>query len=92
MVFPGLLHEVCGLVLVKGECTSLLKSLEAKGNSDLDHPNIPQAFGWGKSQFYEYLALELLDCDLFSRFREEPLTRRNFVSLVLQMVRHFVAE
>ncbi|KAM5536462.1 hypothetical protein V8D89_009898 [Ganoderma adspersum] len=49
------------------------------------HPNIPEVFGWGRSQYYEYLATELLGCTLATKFQYEPLTRRNFVSVVLQM-------
>ncbi|KAM5535346.1 hypothetical protein V8D89_011031 [Ganoderma adspersum] len=49
------------------------------------HPSIPDVFGWGRSQFYEYLAIELLGADLGTRLDEEGLTRGNFVSLVLQM-------
>ena len=55
-------------------------------NDCLGHASIPQVFGWGRSQFYEYLAMELLGCNLETRLDKEGLTRRNFVSLVLQMV------
>ncbi|PIL27919.1 hypothetical protein GSI_09954 [Ganoderma sinense ZZ0214-1] len=67
--YPVLLHEACGLVLARGKSSSLFK----------------RPTDWGRSQFYEYLAIELLGCDLATLFQDRPLTRRNFVSVVLQM-------
>ncbi|PIL27913.1 hypothetical protein GSI_09948 [Ganoderma sinense ZZ0214-1] len=90
--YPVLLHEACGLVLARGKSSSLFKrptdcasSADLLAAAWLDHPSIPQVFGWGRSQFYEYLAVELLGCDLATMFQSRPLTRRNFVSVVLQM-------
>ncbi len=41
-------------------------------------------YAWGKSQFYEYLALELLDTD-FSDVKGK-LTLRNLVAVAVQVV------
>ncbi|KAI1786159.1 kinase-like domain-containing protein [Ganoderma leucocontextum] len=46
------------------------------------HPSIPEVFGWGRSQFYEYLATELLGCNLATGLDEMGLTRGNFFAAV----------
>ncbi|TFK79395.1 kinase-like protein [Polyporus arcularius HHB13444] len=48
------------------------------------HQAIPDVYAWGKSQFYEYLALELLDTD-FSDVKGK-LTLRNLVAVVFQVL------
>ncbi|RDX44679.1 kinase-like protein [Lentinus brumalis] len=62
-----LLHETCALVLLQGECDNLRLQL---------------ACGYGRSQFYEYSAMESLDVDL-----EDIKGTRNLVALSLQLVR-----
>ncbi|RPD54457.1 kinase-like protein, partial [Lentinus tigrinus ALCF2SS1-7] len=44
---------------------------------------IPHVYGWGKSQYYEYLALELLDTDLSTM--KGSLTLRNLAALSYQV-------
>ncbi|TFK91728.1 kinase-like protein [Polyporus arcularius HHB13444] len=48
------------------------------------HPNIPLAYAWGRSQYYEYLAMELLSVDLADS--SIKLTMRNLVALAIQML------
>ncbi|RDX50613.1 kinase-like protein [Lentinus brumalis] len=48
------------------------------------HRAIPDVYAWGKSQFYEYLALELLDTD-FSDIKGK-LTLRNLVAIAVQVL------
>ncbi|THH32214.1 hypothetical protein EUX98_g1979 [Antrodiella citrinella] len=51
------------------------------------HPNIPKVYAWGRSQYYEYMALELLGKPVNSVLtRPERLTMRNLVALVCQML------
>lgn len=70
-----------GLACTHGECSD--------GPQPLGHPSIPRIFAYGKSQYYEYLAMELLGCDLRSYFTtlKQPLTLRNLASIAYQMVR-----
>ncbi|KAI0689761.1 kinase-like domain-containing protein, partial [Cerioporus squamosus] len=67
---PQLQHEACALVLLHGEF-----------GDDLDAglKAIPHVYAWGKSQFYEYLPLELLDA--FAK-----LTLRNLVAIAVQVL------
>ena len=53
------------------------------------HPSIPGAYAWGRSQYAEYLALELLGPDIYTGTLDSPsgLTMRNLVALSCQMVR-----
>ncbi len=53
------------------------------------HRSIPEAYGWGSSQYFEYLSLELLGPDLYSWFirMKKPLTSRNLTATIWQMVR-----
>ncbi|RPD68715.1 kinase-like protein [Lentinus tigrinus ALCF2SS1-7] len=48
------------------------------------HRAIPHVYAWGKSQFYEYLALELLDTDLSDM--KGNLTLRNLAALLHQLL------
>ncbi|RPD70444.1 kinase-like protein [Lentinus tigrinus ALCF2SS1-7] len=48
------------------------------------HRTIPLVYAWGRSQFYEYLALELLDVDLSSK--KSRLTLRNLAALSHQVL------
>nr|VWO96449.1 N/A [Ganoderma boninense] len=52
------------------------------------HRSIPEPYGWGRSQFFEYLSLELLGPDLYSWFilMEKPLTSRNLNAIAWQML------
>ena len=56
------------------------------------HRSIPEVYGWGRSQFFEYLSMQLLGPDLGTWFilMEEPLTSRNLTAIVWQMVRYKV--
>ena len=56
------------------------------------HRSIPEVYGWGRSQFFEYLSLELLGPDLGTWFilMEKPLSSRNLTAIVWQMVRYQV--
>lgn len=51
------------------------------------HPSIPLAYAWGRSQYYEYLAMELLSVHLADN--AVKLTMRNLVVLAIQMVTYF---
>ncbi|KAI1796972.1 kinase-like domain-containing protein [Ganoderma leucocontextum] len=68
--YPPLLHEAAALLRLRG------------------HRGIPEVYGWGRSQFFEYLSLELLGPDLHTWFifMEKPLTSRNLVAIVWQML------
>ncbi|KAI5821597.1 kinase-like protein [Schizophyllum commune Tattone D] len=48
-----------------------------------EHPAIPEVYAWGRSQFFEYLALEELGQDLTTLSR---LTLRNLVALTCQLL------
>lgn len=53
------------------------------------HRNIPEVFAWGRSQFFEYMVLQRLGPTLEEAFQgdnREPLSLRNMVILVCQMV------
>ncbi|KAM5536460.1 hypothetical protein V8D89_009896 [Ganoderma adspersum] len=68
---PLLLHEACALSILRG------------------HRNIPEVFAWGRSQFFEYIALQRLGPTLEEAFwgdKREPLSLRNMVILVCQMI------
>ena len=56
------------------------------------HRSLPKVYGWGRSQFFEYLSLELLGPDLGTWFilMEKPLSSRNLTAIVWQMVRYQV--
>ena len=56
------------------------------------HRSIPEVYGWGRSQFFEYLSMQLLGPDLGTWFilMEKPLTSRNLNAIVWQMVRYKV--
>lgn len=52
-----------------------------------DHSSIPRVYAWGKSQWFEYLAMELLGpCILPRTTKGERLTMRNLIVLICQMV------
>ncbi|KAL1757779.1 kinase-like domain-containing protein [Schizophyllum commune] len=48
-----------------------------------EHPAIPEVYAWGRSQFFEYLALQELGEDLATLSR---LTLRNLVALTCQLL------
>ncbi|RDX54176.1 kinase-like protein [Lentinus brumalis] len=48
------------------------------------HPSIPLAYAWGRSQYYEYLAMELLSVHLADS--AVKLIMRNLVALAIQML------
>ncbi|TFK80478.1 kinase-like protein [Polyporus arcularius HHB13444] len=48
------------------------------------HKSIPLVYAWGKSQFYEYLAMESLSVDLLGI--DSTVTMRNLVVLALQLL------
>ncbi|KAI1787227.1 kinase-like domain-containing protein [Ganoderma leucocontextum] len=50
------------------------------------HPSIPQVFAWGRSQYFEYLAMEPLGQNLSHAVREFGLTQRNLIILICQML------
>ncbi|KAI0717686.1 kinase-like domain-containing protein [Cerioporus squamosus] len=50
------------------------------------HRAIPGVYAWGRSQFYEYLALELLDEDLSDM--KGKLTMRNLVAIAMDGLEH----
>ncbi|TRM59861.1 kinase-like domain-containing protein [Schizophyllum amplum] len=51
------------------------------------HPSIPEVYAWGRSQYYEYLALERLGETLYSTLDDsEGLTLRNLIALTCQMI------
>ncbi|KAI1796999.1 kinase-like domain-containing protein [Ganoderma leucocontextum] len=52
------------------------------------HRSLPDVYGWGRSQFFEYLSLELLGPDLRTWFilMKKPLTSRNLTAIVWQML------
>ncbi|KAI1790841.1 kinase-like domain-containing protein [Ganoderma leucocontextum] len=50
------------------------------------HQSIPQAFAWGRSQYFEYLAMERLGQNIRDAVEEFGLTQRNLVILICQML------
>ncbi|KAM5541542.1 hypothetical protein V8D89_004732 [Ganoderma adspersum] len=53
------------------------------------HRSIPAVFAWGRSQFFEYMALQRLGTTLQEAFQgdeRKPLSLRNMVVLVCQMI------
>ncbi|KZV89784.1 kinase-like protein [Exidia glandulosa HHB12029] len=61
-------HEACAYILLAGS----------------GHSSVPEVYAWGRSQYYDYLALELLGDDVLSV--REGLTLRNFVILACAML------
>ena len=53
----------------------------------LGHQCIPEIFAWGRSQYFEYMAMERLGQNLRDAVQEFRLTQRNLVILICQMVR-----
>ncbi|KAI1782080.1 kinase-like domain-containing protein [Ganoderma leucocontextum] len=51
-----------------------------------DHPGIPQVFAWGRSQYFEYLAMEHLGDNLPATVKDVGLTQRNLIILICQML------
>ena len=50
------------------------------------HPSTPEVYAWGRSQYYEYLAMEQLGPDVGSALKmPQGLTLRNLVVLSCQM-------
>ncbi|KAI1796989.1 kinase-like domain-containing protein [Ganoderma leucocontextum] len=79
--YPPLLHEAAALLRLRGSIFIFL-------TFRLSHRSIPNVYGWGRSQFFEYLSQELLGPDLRTWFtlEEKPLTSRNLVAIVWQML------
>ncbi|KAI0325554.1 kinase-like protein [Cubamyces sp. BRFM 1775] len=51
------------------------------------HQRIPDVYAWGRSQYYEYLAMEKLGRDVGSVLKDpNGLTMRNLVALSIQML------
>ncbi|KAI1783623.1 kinase-like domain-containing protein [Ganoderma leucocontextum] len=51
------------------------------------HPNIPRVLAWGRSQYFEYMAMELLGLNLEDVMLEvASLSQRNAVALICQML------
>ncbi|TRM58494.1 kinase-like domain-containing protein [Schizophyllum amplum] len=51
------------------------------------HPSIPEAYAWGRTQIFEYLALEMLgDTIDMSLCLDEGLTMQNLIALTCQML------
>ncbi|KAI1787228.1 kinase-like domain-containing protein, partial [Ganoderma leucocontextum] len=50
------------------------------------HPGIPQVFAWGRSQYFEYLAMERLGKNLVDIIEESGLSLRNLIVLICQMM------
>ena len=89
---PLLLHEAWALIQLRGKPNfALVDPAHMRLFMDLTegHPNIPRAFGWGRSQYFEYLVMERLGSDLEGTVKEVGLTQRNTVALICQMVRSF---
>lgn len=89
---PMLRHEACAMVHLRGRFTPLNIAVLPAYPDDLHatgHPSIPGAYAWGRSQYAEYLALELLGPDIYTGTLDSPsgLTMRNLVALSFQMVR-----
>jgi len=54
------------------------------------HPSIPRVYAWGRSQYYEYLAMDLLGSPSQSvSTQPKRLELRSVLSLLVQMVRRF---
>ena len=51
------------------------------------HPNIPRVLAWGRSQYFEYIAMELLGPNIEDVVSKAGLSQRNAVAFVCQMVR-----
>jgi serine/threonine protein kinase len=55
------------------------------------HPSIPSVYAWGRSQYFEYLAMDLLGIPLTAHAKDgKRLDLTNVLSLVDQMVRKVV--
>ncbi|KAI0740081.1 kinase-like domain-containing protein [Earliella scabrosa] len=52
------------------------------------HPSIAEVYAWGATQYYEYLAMQLLGVNLAEYFRKRPrsLTVRNLGAIAIQML------
>ncbi|TRM59858.1 kinase-like domain-containing protein [Schizophyllum amplum] len=51
------------------------------------HPNIPEVYAWGRSQIFEYLALQMLGDPIDAPLLQpEGLTMRNLIALTCQML------
>ncbi len=83
---PRLVHEACALVLLRG--TRDVFSVRWHSTHALHavsgHRSIPLAYVWGRSQYYEYLAMEVLSVDL--SVLKANLTMRNLAVLAHQLV------
>ena len=87
---PLLLHEACVLTLLQGKPVSLtMHRTVAHDVAHSGHPNIHRVFAWGRSQYFEYMAMELLGPNVEDFVSAVGLSQRNAVALVCQMVRSF---
>ena len=89
---PVLRHEACAMIKLRGEWyapSNAVVFLECCKCSTLcaGHPFIPQVYAYGRSQIYEYLALEKLGEDV-GCLSQTPngLTLRNLLAVAWQMV------
>ena len=73
-----------GLPCTHGECSD--------EPQPLGHPSILRIFAYGKSQYYEYLAMQRLGISLHAYFvsQKQPLTLGNLASIAYQMVSSFL--
>lgn len=61
VISPVLRHEACVLFKMRGKCVTTAESFSAPNSRmSTDHSSIPKLYAWGKSKWYEYLAIELL--------------------------------
>jgi hypothetical protein len=81
-------HEAAALLMIGG--TTLCYHCVLPFLIRLGHPSIPKVYAWGKSQYYEYIALQLLGPTVSSLCKEEfTLTLRNLIAITCQMVSIF---
>ncbi|KIY65409.1 kinase-like protein [Cylindrobasidium torrendii FP15055 ss-10] len=80
------------VALKKAHITKYVKNSQLRHEAALllhlrGHPSIPQVFAWGRSQYYEYLALEILgdSVSTVASNPDKPLTLANLVALICQM-------
>ncbi len=58
--YPPLLHEAAALLRLRGSIFIFLTSRLRSNGTFIAHRSIPEVYGWGRSQFFEYLSLQLL--------------------------------
>ena len=91
---PMLLHEACAMLLVRGNFSvHFLQDYQFMSGAIIGHPAIPHIYAYGRSQCFEYIALERLGPSIDSSLRKggmlgmrRGLTMRNLIALTCQMV------